>query len=629
MSLVPYRVTAIKKTDPTGNNVLPFASVSIIKSGGGFAQLWDDEAGTVARSNPFTVDANGERQVWLNGGGYKVTVAGGQSWDIKLTGGSDILSIDNVAALSSINAIAGRLYKLKEYHDGTNKGGGDLVGNAGVITPNNVTTFAGAAGTYFERTNTTITTYSAGAMGGGVVDDHAALQRYFNYLANTGFTFSNTDLGGHTFFGARDYALSDAQVYAISDTLTTPGNYVSIDFNNSIFIPHPSFDPAKWAFNMQGWIGKIERIGLGKFEKGIDLYNGNLDIGRIVIDNLSATGVGKLFRINCRSSQVTVSNYRFDNVKIVAEIVDGDKVGFIDGWLSAGELIATADAHFIVASSNFAGLTLDNMFYVPTPQTALRTSIVRISGTAARVTLKDCLCGGEPGQIPLVANYVTGLPGVVRGCHITIDNSMGFTTDAGSAGGARPTVELYALPNSLVFQNFYGGSEEAGAQGMVNFNSAVQSFAAAKAALGDAKFQLHINGRTPSNFIGLSANTFDTLALYDSSSPETTRKLAKGVTNVSGGVLFLQAEAGLTVTYKVSLFSVSNSGADRYSEYIIASDTAASALSSWSIAPVILGSSTFAGRLVLNGGNIEVRNNSGASNDVLAVITKLSNTRIN
>jgi hypothetical protein len=152
MSLVPYRVTAIKKTDPTGNNVLPFASVSIIKNSGGFAQLWDDEVGTISRSNPFTVDSNGERQVWLSGGSYSVTVSGGQSWDIKLTGGSDILSIDNVAALSSITAVADRLYELKEYNDGTGVGGGQLVGAlSGVVDDGTI--FAGAGGTRFIRIN--------------------------------------------------------------------------------------------------------------------------------------------------------------------------------------------------------------------------------------------------------------------------------------------------------------------------------------------------------------------------------------------------------------------------------------------------------------------------------------------
>lgn len=154
MSLVPYKVTAIKKTDPTGNNVLPDASVSIIKAGGGFAQLWDDEDGTIPRSNPFQVDSNGERQIWLNGGEYSVSVAGGQSWDIKLSGGSDILFIENVAALSSESPIVGQVYILKEFNSGSGTGGGELTAKSGAITPNNVTTFASAtAGVYFERIN--------------------------------------------------------------------------------------------------------------------------------------------------------------------------------------------------------------------------------------------------------------------------------------------------------------------------------------------------------------------------------------------------------------------------------------------------------------------------------------------
>jgi len=197
MSLVPYRVTAIKKTDPTGNNVLPFASVSIIKHGGGFAQLWDDEDGTTARSNPFTVDANGERQVWLNGGGYSVTVSGGQSWDIKLTGGSDILSIDNVAALSSITAEDGRTYQLKEYHDGTGRGGGILIGATGPFTANGITVFAGASGTHFRRLNVT-NKYPelGGAYGDLTHDDTVAVQRVL-------------DLRGEQSWESQGYLISD------------------------------------------------------------------------------------------------------------------------------------------------------------------------------------------------------------------------------------------------------------------------------------------------------------------------------------------------------------------------------------------------------------------------------------
>jgi hypothetical protein len=196
MSLVPYRVTAIKKTDPTGNNILPLASVAIVKSGGGYAQLWDDEAGTAVRANPFQVDSNGERQVWLNGGEYNVSVAGGQSWDIKLVGGSDILSIENVAALATYTPVVGQVYYLKEYHAGTGFGGSDVVGKIGSITPDNVTTFACAGLTYVERINvSTWTPRHAGAYGNGSNDDTVAIQRILDVPIAT---ISAIDFSGGT-----------------------------------------------------------------------------------------------------------------------------------------------------------------------------------------------------------------------------------------------------------------------------------------------------------------------------------------------------------------------------------------------------------------------------------------------
>lgn len=65
----------------------------------------------------------------------------------------DSRTIENVAALSSFSPIVGKNYYLKEYNAGTGVGGGEVVGKAGVITPNNVTTFACTTGTYVERIN--------------------------------------------------------------------------------------------------------------------------------------------------------------------------------------------------------------------------------------------------------------------------------------------------------------------------------------------------------------------------------------------------------------------------------------------------------------------------------------------
>lgn len=74
------------------------------------------------------------------------------------------VNVPNVAALSSITAVSGRMYNLKEYNSGTGYGGGPLIGHIGVITPNNVTTFAGASGTYFKRDSEIVTATQCGAM---------------------------------------------------------------------------------------------------------------------------------------------------------------------------------------------------------------------------------------------------------------------------------------------------------------------------------------------------------------------------------------------------------------------------------------------------------------------------------
>jgi hypothetical protein len=133
MSLVPYKVTAIKKADPTGNNVLAGASVSIVTPLGVFAQLWDDEAGTIPRSNPFNVDSNGERQVWLNGGSYLVSVEGGQSWDISINGSTDIASVGAISSLRSLNPAVNDIYYVQQHGAYPGQGGDTFKAFAGTV----------------------------------------------------------------------------------------------------------------------------------------------------------------------------------------------------------------------------------------------------------------------------------------------------------------------------------------------------------------------------------------------------------------------------------------------------------------------------------------------------------------
>ena len=74
--------------------------------------------------------------------------------------------VPNVAALSSIAAVAGRVYYLREYHAGGVLGGGNLIGYATSVTPDNASSFSGSVGTHFKRAQAQKTPYEAGYLDG-------------------------------------------------------------------------------------------------------------------------------------------------------------------------------------------------------------------------------------------------------------------------------------------------------------------------------------------------------------------------------------------------------------------------------------------------------------------------------
>jgi hypothetical protein len=99
-----------------------------------------------------------------------------------------VLIIENVAALASTPVVAGTVYYLKEYYDGTGYGGGDLEAYVGVDTPNNGTIFAsGTAGTLLKRINyTEISAYFFGIKSDGT-DQTSNITTMFTSLGSSFF----------------------------------------------------------------------------------------------------------------------------------------------------------------------------------------------------------------------------------------------------------------------------------------------------------------------------------------------------------------------------------------------------------------------------------------------------------
>lgn len=115
MSLLPYKVTALARVDNGDLNIIPGASVTVLTSGGAYAQLYEADE-TTPILNPFNCDENGERQIYLSGGSYTISVAGGQSWEIRLSGASDIQSVATIADLRTFQGESdGRVVTVANY----------------------------------------------------------------------------------------------------------------------------------------------------------------------------------------------------------------------------------------------------------------------------------------------------------------------------------------------------------------------------------------------------------------------------------------------------------------------------------------------------------------------------------
>jgi hypothetical protein len=397
--------------------------------------------------------------------------------------------------------------------------------------------------------------------------------------------------------------------------------YATVDFNGCTFVKHASFT-GTYALKVRAWRTELSNFTLSGFATCMLLQNANLDNGRIKVKDFEILSCDKGFVVDARSTLTTFENYDVIGCPKVCEVLNGDKVIFGKGWIAGGDLPVNYSGMFELNSDFAPHLVLDEVFIVPKSQTFRNVAYVMIK-KYSRVTIKgDCQFGGEPGMMPLVANLARQASGIGRGLHIDILDSEAFTS--GDLAGQRfPMVELYALPDSVTIRNVKGYVDPNQQQGLVGFNPAVRTFAAALADTYNLPV-IDINGVTPANYTGIGSAVNIDLMRFIKTCKKTQTRLFTGVSSTAPVILFEKYQAGRARTFRVSILNYDNAGAGRYSEYILTSDSGLSASGNWIVQSVVEGA-TVSGRLSVNGsGHVEVRSNTTTTYTYLVVIDTLN-----
>lgn len=432
-------------------------------------------------------------------------------------------------------------------------------------------------------------------------DDWEMLQNCLNSVKQESGRY-----GGYVATGWSEKIIFPTGDYKISKPLVCNLSYPNIDFQGSRIMPTSDFE-GDFAIEFTNiWNGKFSNLVLDGFDKHIKMYNNNLDSGNIKIDDVSMYGGSVGYDIECRSSKTTIANFKFNNVKQPAIIRHADKITFRSGWMDAGVL--TEEYRGMFEIDNYAQVIIEDMIYVPRPQSVNKIYVVKLIN--GEIKLDNCLFGGESGQIPIVGVFGGYLSG--RGNCVNIINTKIFMTKADSA-----VVELYDIPNKIVFDNFYGQTEGVGSHRFVCYRDDFKPFDTALASLssstGSIIFFNNINNPE------LLGNTqYDKLADL-----LMVNGKKNGIVKCSNTQL-AEIKFGATgnnvnyysfrkyATYRCCIMNKTNGGADRYSEYII---TATYDGSNASIIPIIEGTSTASARLVKDNNIVKMKSNGSLQLD--------------
>lgn len=542
-----------------------------------------------------------------------------------------VLHAASVSEMLASRYLLGSVVETKQYHEGTGYGGGKyVIKNATQVAADGdiIDGFANHQTEYDQfavltRGDLVSDVLQFGAWGDkGLHDDYPPIQAAIDKWISDTQKILNTEVGNTYFgtlpeikFGGRVFSLSQGLNLSIGDV-----GYSNIDFGGAAFIEGAGFDKQTFGINLYGFVNKISNFKMLGFDKDIRISNLNVNGGKIVIDNIEVHLAKVALEVECRSSQVVVTNFKFTKVSKILRLVAGDMVIFREGWVSGCYIESEYEGLFSLEPDSFSsGLTLVDVFYVPHPQDFDHIGVVCVKdGCQGRVNIVRGIYGGEQGRIPLVVNLNNAKPPFGRGNSISIDGALGFTSGT-------TAVALYGLPNNLVFTNYMGGVEQGHRETICEFREDIRTLTEAEAMKGSSRFEIHFIGATPWNFTALPAAQLGRLTKYVVSPSKYENFFAEGVTNTNGHVIKTKALGGKSMTFRVSVINVTNNGPGRYSEYILTSTQTQAPNASWYVEPIIEGDSTVAGRVSVDeAGDVVVKANSGAASDFAVVVETIS-----
>jgi hypothetical protein len=480
----------------------------------------------------------------------------------------------------------------------TNRGG-DFYWDAVSVEADN-------GGTIFQVTGTTTgrwkRIYSGsvsvkwfGAKGDGIALDSSSIQNAINTLAS----FSSNSFNGYSgvYIGYSQELYFPQGRYVINSTITI-GAYADMVGDNAILIPDASLG-SSWAITGSGWLGKIDGIQFINFTNALYINVGNIDTGNTIIKNCTFSKNGVALKYNSVSSICTVEKCRFVENTVAIYNENCDRFFLQNSWLTDGVSINNYDAQII----NHGYMVIQNILYVPLPQTALYTSLVN---NYYSIEINKCRLGGESGNRTIINNYAEGFTDNINMINVSITDSSIFST------GGTP-ITLFKLPNNIVFTGNTGLKNQSYA---IVYNSNIASLSSEITRIG---YQLKIvcdmlsnNGLEVTSYLKLAPyiSIFNNMVSYGFSNEIATNiisdtiKFRLNVTSVDSG------EFARNAVYEIVIGLLGDT-VGTTSKYLVKANYSGSDIAE--IIPIIQGATTTAPVLFNNAGVLSVKTNGATS----------------